>query len=49
MHRPMPRQGEKYAQEEENAGFDTAQLRIRFSLVAQHTNMRPLHRWEGGA
>lgn len=45
----MPRQGEKHGQDKENAGFDTAQLMIRFSLQPQHTNTRPLHRWEGGA
>lgn len=49
MHRPMPRGGGKRAQHEEKAGFDTAQLMIRFSLQPQHTNTRPLHRWERGA
>lgn len=45
----MPRQGEKHAQDEENTGFDRAHLMIRFSLQPQHTNTRPLRRWEGGA
>lgn len=49
MRRPMPRGGEKHAQHEEKAGFDTAQLMIRLSFQPQHTNTRPLHRWERGA
>lgn len=49
MHKPMPRWGEKHAQDKDNAEFDTAQLMTQFSLQPQHTNTRPLHRWEGGA
>lgn len=48
MHRQSSRQREKHAEDEENAGSDTAQLTKCFLLNPQHTNTKPLHRWERG-